>query len=65
VGELQRLVELYEEARANYAKAPEQAKELATNPAGPAPDKMDIVELAAWTTVGNVLLNLDEMLMRP
>jgi hypothetical protein len=25
----------------------------------------DAVELAAWTTVGNVLLNLDETLMRP
>ena len=27
--------------------------------------KSEIPELAAWTAVGNVLLNLDETLMRP
>jgi len=30
----------------------------------PAADEK-LVELAAWTAVGNVLLNLDEMLMKP
>ena len=64
-GELERLVALYEAARADYAKSPEKAKELSTNPAAPAAGKMDLSELAAWTTVGNVLLNLDELLMRP
>jgi hypothetical protein len=27
--------------------------------------KIEITDLAAWTAVGNVLLNLDETLMRP
>ena len=35
---------------------------MATEPLGPVPAGMDTVaELAAWTVVGNVLLNLDEM----
>ncbi len=33
---------------------------MATEPLGPLPASMDAVELAAWTVVGNVLLNLDE-----
>ena len=54
----------YEEARATYAKEPAKAKQLATEPLGPAPEGSDVTELAAWTTVANVLLNLDETLMR-
>ena len=38
-----------------------EAQQLATEPLGPLPPGMDVVELAAWTVVGNVLLNLDEM----
>jgi len=37
---------------------------LATIPLGPTPDGADTIELAAWTVVGNVLLNLDEMFLR-
>ena len=37
---------------------------MATAPIGPAPAGSDIAELAAWTTVANVLLNLDETLMK-
>ena len=37
---------------------------MATDPLGPAPEGTDVAELAAWTVVGNVLLNLDEMLMK-
>jgi hypothetical protein len=37
---------------------------MATDPLGPLPDKADPVELAAWTVLSNVLLNLDEVLMR-
>jgi hypothetical protein len=58
--EMNRLVELYQGARADYAKQPDKAKEMA----GPS-EKNDVAELAAWTTVANVLLNLDEFLMRP
>ena len=36
-----------------------------TDPLGPAPEGADVAELAAWTVVSNVLLNLDETLMKP
>lgn len=62
--ELQRMLKLFEDARAEFAKSPDQAKQMATNPLGPAPDGADLAELAAWTVVGNVILNLDEMLMK-
>jgi hypothetical protein len=62
--EVARLVKLFEEAKAAYAKDPAKAKEMATNPLGAAPKRTDVAELAAWTVVGNVLLNLDETLMK-
>jgi hypothetical protein len=63
--ELKRLIEFYETARSRYEKQLEPAKELASNPLGPLPDNGDAGTMAAWTSVGNVLLNLDETLMRP
>jgi ribosomal protein S15P/S13E len=62
------LVKLYETALAAFKSEPEQAAALITPPetlnehsnAKPA----DVPELAAWTAVANVLLNLDEVLMR-
>ncbi|HXG60324.1 MAG TPA: DUF1553 domain-containing protein, partial [Planctomycetota bacterium] len=63
-GEIDRLVALYEEARARYAADPARARAMATDPIGPAPEKTDVVELAAWTVVSNVLLNLDEMFLK-
>ncbi len=62
--EAQRLVELFEKARRQFADNPAQAANLATKPLGPAPKEMNIVDAAAWTVVGNVLLNLDEMLAK-
>ncbi len=62
--ECDRLVKLYEEAYATYAQSPEQARKMATEPLGAAPPGADLAELAAWTVVGNVLLNLDEVLMK-
>ena len=59
-----RLVKLFEVVRAKYAENSEAATEIATMPLGPAPEGMDVVDLAAWTVVGNVLLNLDEMFMK-
>jgi hypothetical protein len=55
---------LFEESRAEFAKRPAKATELATNPLGPAPKGVEVADLAAWTVVSNVLLNLDEMLMK-
>ncbi len=37
---------------------------MATDPLGPLPKEMDAAQLAAWTVVGNVLLNLDETMMK-
>ncbi len=62
--ELVRLVQMYDDAHAEYAKNKDMAVRMATNPLGPAPAGADVTDLAAWTTVANVLLNLDETLMK-
>ncbi len=62
--ELARLSGLYETVRSLFADSPEAAMQMATMPLGPVPDGMDVTDLAAWTVVGNVLLNLDEMFMK-
>lgn len=62
--ELARLMQLYEASLAHFSGAPEEARQLATEPLGTAPEQMNLAELAAWTVVGNVLLNLDETLMK-
>ncbi len=59
--ELKRLVELYTKAQAEYAKNAKLAAQMATEPIGPLPAGTQAPEMAAWTVVGNVLLNLDEM----
>jgi hypothetical protein len=62
--EAQRLVALYETARKQLSATPAKALDLASNPLGPLPAGANAVDLAAWTVVGNVLLNLDETLAR-
>lgn len=62
--EWKRIVQLFQEARAELSTDPKKAQELASNPLGPLPDDADAVELAAWTAVANVLLNLDETVMK-
>ena len=47
-----------------FQSRPDDALKLATEPLGPVPAGADTVELAAWTVVANVILNLDEFLMR-
>jgi hypothetical protein len=59
--ELKRLVSFYDHAKTDYIAKPDKAKEMA----GSTPEKSNVADLAAWTAVGNVLLNLDESLMRP
>jgi hypothetical protein len=58
--ELDRLVAAYESQRARYASAPDDAARVVGEPAvGSA-----AAELAAWTMVANVLLNLDEAITK-
>lgn len=61
--ELARIVKLQEQARTQFAAKPTEAMSIATKPIGPAPQGIEIPDLAAWTIVSNVLLNLDEMFM--
>ena len=62
--ELDRLVKLFEQVRTRYAEDAELAKKMATDPLGPAPKDMDLADLASLTVAANVLLNLDEILMK-
>jgi hypothetical protein len=62
--EVARLVNLFDDTRASYAKDAKKAEKMATDPIGPLPKGGDAADLAAWTVVANVLLNLDEMLMK-
>jgi hypothetical protein len=62
--EVERLSRLYDDAYSRFAGDADKAKKMSTDPLGPAPAGSDLADLAAWTVVANVLLNLDETLMR-
>ncbi len=62
--ETKRLVDLFEKTRQQFDTNPAGAQALATRPLGPAPKDANVVDLAAWTVVANVLLNLDETLAK-
>lgn len=62
--ETRTLKQLEEESLATYRQDPENALKMATDPLGPAAPGADLAQLAAWTTVANVVMNLDEFLMR-
>lgn len=62
--QVQYLVDLFQSERVHYRQKPKEAVELATEPLGPLPAGMDAGELAAWTVVANVLLNLDGVLTK-
>jgi hypothetical protein len=60
--ELVALTGLYQSELEHYRADSAAAAEMATVPLGPLPEGTDPAEAAAWTVVGNVLLNLDELL---
>ncbi|MBM3981541.1 MAG: DUF1553 domain-containing protein [Planctomycetes bacterium] len=62
--EVKVLVKLYEDAKVRYGKDAAKAAQFATNPLGPLPKGIDALDAAAWTVVANVIMNLDEMLMK-
>ena len=53
-----------ESEKAFYETDAVAAQQMATEPLGPLPAGMKKEELAAWTVVSNVLLNLDEVLTK-
>ena len=59
-----RIISLYERVAKQYAGDPRSAQDIATMPLGPLSENVDVVSAAAWTVVGNVLLNLDETLAK-
>ncbi|MEO8269274.1 MAG: DUF1553 domain-containing protein, partial [Aureliella sp.] len=62
--ELRSLLGLLTTARQHFADEPTAAKQLSSDPLGPLDSAVQEIELAAWTSVCNVLLNLDEVLMK-
>jgi hypothetical protein len=62
--EIASLVELYQSELAHYKTNNDEAVKLSTQPLGALPNGMSAAEAAAWTSVANVLLNLDGVLMK-
>ncbi|NOX55671.1 MAG: DUF1553 domain-containing protein, partial [Planctomycetes bacterium] len=62
--EVAALRRLYRSEREHYGGRPQEALATTTEPLGPLPDGWDPAELAAWTIVANVLLNLDAVLTK-
>lgn len=62
--QVEQLRQLFESENEHYRKSAEAALALATEPLGPLPQGMAPAELAAWTVVANVLLNLDSVLTK-
>jgi hypothetical protein len=62
--EVQNLLALYEAERARYRGDPKAALALATDQLGPLPAGAEADDLAAWTVVANVLMNLDGVLTK-
>ncbi len=63
--EVQALRALFDETLSHFLNHPDEAEPMATDPLGPAAEDASLPELATWTTLNNVLTNLDEFLMRP
>lgn len=63
--EVEELKALFNEARDSYAQDSAAAMTFATDPLGPLPPDQKPADAAAMTVVAGVILNLDEMLMKP
>jgi hypothetical protein len=62
--EVESVKALYNDSVAQYSADGEIALALATSPLGSPTNNTDSAELASWTLVSNVLLNLDEVLTK-
>ncbi|MFN9236396.1 MAG: hypothetical protein ACK6D4_17325, partial [Planctomyces sp.] len=63
--EVEDLKALFNEARDSYAQDSAAAMTFAADPLGPLPPDLKPADAAAMTVVAGVILNLDEMLMKP
>lgn len=59
------LTTLYQKHLREYAQDQDAAKKLVGAGQAPVPDKLDPAELAAWTSVARVIINLSETITRP
>jgi hypothetical protein len=62
--EIKALETLLQRSLTTYRADPALAAKMATQPIGAADKGADLAELAAWTAVASVVMNLDEFLMR-
>ena len=62
--ELTRLVGLYLKALDRFRMDAKGALAMASEPGGKLPEHTDAAPMAAWTVVANVLLNLDETILK-
>ena len=58
------VLRLYRDNLEKYRKDPVAAQAMAKGGMGETPKNLDAAELAAWTVVANVLLNLDETITK-
>ena len=58
------LEKLLDHARQYYREHADEAEAFATDPLGDLPKGMNVAEAAAWTVVGNTLLNLDGVMSK-
>ena len=62
--ELQALLKVYQQQLKNFQDDKAAAKALVNSGDSKRTDNLDDSELAAWTAIGNVLLNLDETITK-
>ena len=60
-----KLLELQRVQRSVYQQQPDKARQLLTAGSSPWDKSLDPMELASWTMVASVLLNLDEVINKP
>ena len=63
-GELDILRSIHDERRVDYDGDAKSAAALVERGGEPAPEDLETTDIAAWTCVANVLLNLDETITR-
>ncbi len=62
--QVRQIVALYQSEEQHYRNDEKAAQQLATDPLGPLPEGQTAAQLAAWTVVANVLLNMDAVLTK-